>query len=134
MKVFVDTSAFLSILDRGDTHHEQASTIWLELLGQENTMLYCTNYVLLESTALIQRRLGLSIVKSFQANAVPVLTVKWVDQTLHEAGMIAVLAANRRQLSLVDCVSFAAMRELSIEHYFAFDEHFDEQGFTKITE
>ncbi len=43
------------------------------------------------------------------------------------------LAANRRQLSLVDCVSFAAMRELGIEHYFAFDQHFDEQGFTKFT-
>ena len=133
MRVFVDTSAFLSILDRDDTHHEQASAIWLKLLDQENTMLYCTNYVLLESTALIQRRLGLSVLKSFQANAVPVLTVKWVDQTLHEAGMIAVLAANRRQLSLVDCVSFATMRELGIEHYFAFDQHFDEQGFTKIT-
>jgi len=44
-----------------------------------------------------------------------------------------VLAANRRQLSLVDCVSFAAMRESGIEHYFAFDEHFDEQGFTMVT-
>jgi predicted nucleic acid-binding protein len=132
MKVFVDTSAFLSILDRDDRHHEQASAIWLELLGQENTMLYCTNYVLLESTALIQRRLGLSFMKSFQANAVPVLTIKWVDERLHEAGLLVVLAANRRQLSLVDCVSFAAMRELSIEHYFAFDQHFDEQGFTTV--
>ena len=133
MKIFVDTSAFLSILDRDDDNHEQASAIWLELLGQENTVLYCNNYVLLECTALIQRRLGLSFVKSFQANAVPVLTVKWVDETLHEAGMLAVLTANRRELSLVDCVSFATMRELSIEHYFAFDQHFDEQGFTKIT-
>lgn len=132
MKVLVDTSAFLSILDRGDTHHEQASAIWLKLLDQENTILYCTNYVLLESTALIQRRLGLSFVKAFQADAVPVLTVKWVDESLHETGMIAALTANRRQLSLVDCVSFATMRELGIEHYFAFDQHFDEQGFTKI--
>lgn len=133
MKVFVDTSAFLSILDQNDPHHEQANKVWLSLLKQEDTILYCTNYVLLESIALIQNRQGLSYVKTFQANAVPALTVKWVDETLHEKGMLAVLTANRRQLSLVDCVSFATMRELSIAHYFAFDQHFDEQGFTKIT-
>jgi predicted nucleic acid-binding protein len=132
MNVFVDTSAFLSILDRRDPHHEQAGTFWQELLGQKDTMLHCTNYVLLESTALIQNRLGLSFVKTFQANAVPVLTVKLVDELLHQKGILTMLTANRRRLSLVDCVSFAAMRELNIEHYFAFDEHFAEQGFTKV--
>jgi predicted nucleic acid-binding protein len=132
MRAFIDTSAFLSILDRSDPNHEQAGKIWLYLLERDNTTLYCTNYVLLESTALIQNRLGLSFVKMFQANVVPILTVKWVDETLHQKGMLAVLIANRRQLSLVDCVSFATMRELSIEHYFAFDEHFAEQGFTKV--
>ena len=133
MKVFVDTSAFLSILDREDANHEQASATWLKLLGEETTVLYCTNYVLLESTALIQRRLGLAFVKSFETNAKPVLTVRWVDEALHEASILAMLTANRRRLSLVDCISFATMRELGIEHYFAFDQHFDEQGFTRIT-
>lgn len=133
MKVFVDTSAFLSILDRREPHHEQAGQIWRQLLAQEDALLYCTNYVLLESTALIQNRLGMSFVQIFQAKTTPVLTVKWVDETLHQAGILAILTANRRKLSLVDCVSFAAMRELNIQHYFAFDEHFEEQGFTEIT-
>lgn len=133
MKVFVDTSAFLSILDRSDPHHEQADQIWRQLLAQENTALYCTNYVLLESIALIQNRLGMSFVTVFQAKTTPVLTVKWVDETLHQAGVLAIVTANRRQLGLVDCVSFAAMRELNIQHCFAFDAHFYEQGFTKFT-
>ena len=133
MNVFVDTSAFLALLDRAETMHPQAGAIWLHLLAQEDTSLFCTNYVLLESAALIQRRLGMRFVKTFQTDVTPVLHLKWVDEELHRAAVMALLTANRRQLSLVDCVSFAAMRQLSIEHYFGFDEHFVEQGFTAVT-
>ncbi|MDP2857839.1 MAG: VapC toxin family PIN domain ribonuclease, partial [Bacillota bacterium] len=41
----------------------------------------------------------------------------------------ALLTAGRRNLSLVDCVSFDVMRRLGMEKAFAFDAHFAEQGF-----
>jgi predicted nucleic acid-binding protein len=41
----------------------------------------------------------------------------------------ALLTANRRQLSLVDCVSFEMMRRLGIKTAFTYDRHFSEQGF-----
>ena len=43
--------------------------------------------------------------------------------------MAAVLAARRRDLSVVDCVSFEAMRRQHIVSAFAFDPHFGAQGF-----
>ena len=133
MKVFVDTSAFLALLDRSETMHPQAGATWLHLLTQEDASLFCTNYVLLESAALIQRRLGMRVVKTFHTDVTPILHLIWVDEELHRAAVMALLTANRRQLSLVDCVSFATMRQLSIEHYFGFDVHFAEQGFTAVT-
>lgn len=51
-----------------------------------------------------------------------------MDEGLHEKGINAVLSANRRELSLVDCVSFALIHELGIKDAFAFDVHFSEQG------
>jgi predicted nucleic acid-binding protein len=57
-----------------------------------------------------------------------------IDVTLHTAGVSSVLAAGRRGLSLVDCVSFATMRNLGIGDVFAFDEHFAQQGFTCVPE
>jgi len=45
------------------------------------------------------------------------------------AGVAALLTAGRRQLSLVDCVSFLTMRRLNLKMAFAFDRHFTEQGF-----
>jgi uncharacterized protein len=41
----------------------------------------------------------------------------------------ALLVASRRDLSLVDCVSFEAMRRLRIDTVFCFDAYFAQQGF-----
>jgi predicted nucleic acid-binding protein len=53
-----------------------------------------------------------------------------VDLEMHRAGVSALLAASRRNLSLVDCVSFEVMRTLGIKVVFTFDPHFREQGFS----
>lgn len=131
MKVFVDTSAFLALLDEKDYQTATAWAIW-QHLGEAKAELTTTNYVQVETTALLQNRLGLEAVRDFQKFFVPFISGIWVDAALHNIGVSLMLTVNRRKLSLVDCVSFVAMRESGIEHYFAFDEHFDEQGFTAV--
>lgn len=128
MRVFVDTSAFLPLLNRSDEDHEAASLIWARLRS-ERASLSCTNYVLLESFALLQNRLGMEAVKGLQEKIVPLLQVEWIDLSLHQSGIAALLLANLRRLSLVDCTSFIMMRRLGIDTVFAFDQHFAEQGF-----
>ena len=128
MSIFVDTSAFLSYLIRDDRNHPAAARI-MQAVAQEETELVTTNYTMLETTALLQRRLGLAAVKDFQEAIMPLLTIIWVDAALHDLGVTAVLTANRRQLSLVDCISFAVCRQRGIRRVFAFDQHFAERGF-----
>jgi predicted nucleic acid-binding protein len=62
-------------------------------------------------------------------NIAPALTVVWVDESQPNAAWIAVLSANRRGLSLVDCASMETMRRLGMHAIFAFDPHFAELGF-----
>jgi len=128
VKVFVDTSAFLAVLDADDDNHSQAKAVWESLLNSR-TALFTTSYVLVETYALIQHRLGMEAVRVFHEDIEPLLKIEWVDAPLHSLGMSAVLAANRRKLSLVDTISFAVMRRLGIKKAFAFDQHFIEQGF-----
>jgi predicted nucleic acid-binding protein len=128
MSVFVDTSAFFAVLDADDENHDAAKQVWEDLLAQE-AVLICSNYVLVETLALVQRRLGIPAARTFQEDIVPVLKVEWVDETIHQVGIASVLAAARKELSLVDCVSFEIMRRLGIKAAFVFDDHFDEQGF-----
>ena len=58
----------------------------------------------------------------------------WVDEIIHKQGMSALLAANLRNLSLVDCTSFEIMRQIGLDKVFTFDPHFSEQGFKVIPE
>jgi predicted nucleic acid-binding protein len=86
--------------------------------------------VIVETIAVVQHRLGLDAVRAFVRDVLPLIEVTHVDQATHKAALTALLAANRRHLSLVDCASFHAMREAGLQQAFAFDSHFDEMGFT----
>jgi predicted nucleic acid-binding protein len=109
MRIFIDTSAFFAFLDSDDIQHPAAKRVWKELLQEDSTLL-TSNYVLVECFALMQNRLGLRAVRDFQENIMPLIHVEYVDLDMHRAGVGALLAASRRNLSLVDCVSFEVMR------------------------
>jgi uncharacterized protein len=59
----------------------------------------------------------------------PTLEIEWIVVRTHGLAVAALLAAGRRQISLVDWTSFTVMRERSITHAFAFDDDFERQGF-----
>ncbi len=131
MSVFIDTSAFLALLDRDEVNHTAASAIWTRLLADDETLV-ATNYVLVETYALIQHRIGLDAVRTFTADFVPLLDMEWIGGGLPAPAVSALLGASRRDLSLVDCVSFETMRRRRISRAFAFDRHFKTQGFDAI--
>ncbi len=128
MMVFADTSAFYAYLDADDRNHQAMRRAWEASVEGEDSII-TSNYVIVETLALCQHRLGLSSARHFAVEVVPALRVHWVGQELHEAAVTAVLAAGRRGLSLVDGTSFEIMWRYGVRHAFAFDRHFSEQGF-----
>lgn len=129
MILFVDTSAFIAILDADDEFHVPAKVSWTE--GNQADIAWITsNYVVLETFAVIQRRLGMQAVTVFLNDILPVLNIEWLDAVVHHASVTALTTAQRRDLSLVDCTSFEVMRRLGVHSTFTFDHHFAEQGFT----
>lgn len=131
MRVFIDTSAFYALMDRDDANHPQARAAWTSLLEDTNSF-FTSNYVLVETLALLQHRLGMEAVRGFHEDIVSLVHVEFVASEGHRSGIAALLSASRRNLSFVDCVSFEVMRSLGIKTAFAFDAHFKEQGFTVI--
>lgn len=124
----VDTSALYALLDRDDQNHPEAKERW-EMLLEEGEPLCTHTYVGVEITALVQRRLGIEAVRALEA-LMGVIALYPVSLALHQQALAALLSAGRREVSLVDWVSFLWMREQNIRQAFAFDQHFLEQGFT----
>lgn len=133
MSLFVDTSAILAYLDADQPRHEEVVGAW-KLAVEEARTLYTSNYVLVESFALTQRRLGLAAARGLADSLVPLMTTFWVDEELQQAALSALFTAARRGLSLVDCTSFELMRRHGLTDVLALDEDFARQGFEVLPE
>ena len=131
MSVFIDTSALVAGLVEADFNHASAARMWHELRVRREPLL-TTSYVVLEAHALAQNRYGLETVRGLVNGLLPLARIEWVGPRIHQMAVDTLLAANRRNLSLVDCVSFLVMREQRIDRVFTFDRHFAEQGFTVL--
>lgn len=130
MSVFVDTSAFMTFLDDDDPRRNECRTAW-ERGATEAEGFVTTEYVFLETISVAQRRWGLEAVRTLVDEFFPLVHVETVTEDDRSGSVSALLAAGRRRLSLVDCVSFAVMRRLRIRDYLGLDPHFEEQGFTR---
>jgi predicted nucleic acid-binding protein len=130
--LFVDTSALYALLDEDDENHPAAAE-WLSGPGAEpSEILSSHNYVLAETAALVHRRLGPSAVRVLFDAFVPALSVFFVDEVLHGRAVAAYLAALRRGVSYVDCVSFELVRDRGLDRAFAFDRDFVTAGIALV--
>lgn len=126
--IFADTSALYALLDRDDEAHPRARTFF----EAGPHALITHNYVVVETTALVHRRLGPALARDLLEELLPAISVRWVDAEVHRAATSAFLAAVRRRTSFVDWVSFELMRRDGIEAAFTFDRDFAVQGFRVV--
>lgn len=131
MSIFVDTSVFLAVLAEDDNNNKIAAET-LATLAENGEHLITTNYILVESYALLQRRMGMQAIQDFQNKILPSLTLVWIGPEEHQRSMEFFLSKNRRNLSFVDCSSFDTIQRLIIDKVFTFDGHFAEQGFEVV--
>lgn len=128
--IFVDTSALYALADTADPNHETALEL-LDSILKRREVLVTHNYVLVESIALVQHRLGVAAAlrlaesRGFQ--------VEWVDAARHGEATSALGVRRQRRVSFVDLVSFAVMRARGIEMAFAFDADFVAEGFKIVS-
>lgn len=126
--IYMDTSGLLAVLDGGDECHSKAAAVWVELLATAAPMVM-TEYVQLECWSLIQRRLGLAAAGDFYRDVLPLCEVRPVGERGFDVVARQVMLMNRRDVSLVDVSSFDCMRREGLRLAFAFDQHFEQQGF-----
>ena len=68
----VDTGAFLAVLDAHHARHTRASRVWSDLVGSEEHLL-TTSYVLVETFALMQARVGRPATRLLNDDLLPIV-------------------------------------------------------------
>lgn len=131
-RVFLDSSAYLALLDRDDQHHDEAADI-LRALAREQTLQFTTNVILIEAHALILSRLGIPQGQDFlgdlERSATTVVRVRAADEV--RARQI-IYRYDDKDFSMTDALSFTVMERLQITRTFTFDRHFAQYGFTVL--
>lgn len=134
-KIFVDTSAWIALLNAEDDLHEAAVKIYQET-AQAITKI-TSNMVISETYTLLLRRVGhkeaTDFLKSINAmQEAGILDIVWSNKDLEQLAFRFLQKYNDHDLSFVDAVSFAMMKELQLTHAFAFDKHFIITGFSVL--
>lgn len=133
-ELFVDTSAWYPLVDRGHADHERLAAA-LRARIEAGVTVVSTNLVLAESHALIMRRIGREVAHSFltSARAAPNQVV-YSSRELEERAEEGWLRRfDDQDVSLTDAVSFAVMTERGIGEALTLDRHFEIAGFARAT-
>ncbi len=135
-KVFVDTSAWIAILDNKDVNHSEAVTI-LKVLLRSNDQLYISNHIISETYTWLRKKTGieasLKFVQAIKEQAANnKLIVIYSDYTIEEEAYYILLKYKDQDFSYADAVSFAIMKSKKIKKSFTYDKHFLTAGFLKI--
>ena len=124
--IFLDTSGVFALADRDDAMHEDALRA-LQAAQHAGEAIVTHSYILVESAALLQRRLGLKTALAFLEEAHQ-FHIVWVTGELHAEGVRHLREKGKSKLSLVDAISFVLARAEGITDYIGFDQHFEDAG------
>jgi uncharacterized protein len=134
-EILVDTGAWVALAITRDAYHNQAVSIF-EAVLRDGRPIITTNHVIAETYTLILRTGGHARAIAFLRSLRTSQRVRTIhaDAALEENAAAILEQYSDQQFSYVDAVSFALMRQRTIEQAFAFDRHFLTAGFTLVTE
>jgi predicted nucleic acid-binding protein len=123
--VLWDSSAILALLDAQDADHQRAVTV-RDQLASEKRPSFITNYIEVETHALLVRRLGRAIAREWLfSRALPVVRV---DPPEEERAKEILSRYADKNWTLCDAMSFALLDVRGIKRAFTFDPHFRQYG------
>jgi len=128
--VVIDTAAFFALVSSEDEFHDLAAMAYRDMVDEERRLL-TTSYVLVETQALIHRRLGFDVLKTLVESIAGIVDVVWVSASAHDQAWPSFEDRRGVGLSLVDWTVALAARQ-SGASVFSFDSGFSEEGLELI--
>lgn len=131
--LFVDTSAFIALIDKDDQYHGTAKEFY-KLKLKPPFKLTTTNFVICETINFLRARLPLKYAVEFREDILSskIISTIHITPKIEDTAFDLMKAHKDKTYSFTDCTSFVVMKELGISTSFTFDEHFKQIGFTVV--
>ncbi len=130
--VFVDTAAWLALINDKDGLHEQAKQVYVGLL-RRNIALVTTEFVFLEvadglSNPLLRQK-AVAFLNRLREDLLEIIPA---SSELLDKGWSLYGRRPDKGWGLTDCTSFVVMDEQGIVEAFTSDQHFTQAGFQRL--
>jgi uncharacterized protein len=131
--VFVDTSAWLALINKTDILHSKAKKLRDQLLKNRSELIV-TDYILVETANALSRipfrKAAIQLISSLQSSGN--VQIIEIDKKLFQEAWSLYSERIDKEWSLTDCASFVVMKTMGIADAFTSDHHFEQAGFNVL--
>jgi uncharacterized protein len=133
MRVFIDTSYLIAILEPTDDRHEKAKAVSMSL---GNSQQITSEMVLTEflnafcTKGKFFRQMALNVLDDLRSD--PNVEIVPQSSELFEQACQYYRQRPDKQYSLTDCASMVIMKEKSLDQVITHDRHFQQEGFIAL--
>jgi predicted nucleic acid-binding protein len=131
--IFVDTAAWIALVDKRDSLHNQAWKVF-DNLKEQHIQLVTTQFVVIEVADGLSspplRESAISFLDQLRLN--PLMEFVEVSPELYAEGWKLYKQRPDKEWGLTDCTSFVTMTRFEIAEAFTSDHHFEQAGFQKL--
>ena len=129
--IFVDTSAWLALVNKSDVFHRRAKEVRDELVKNKAKFLL-TNLIIVEIANCLSRlpfrSAAIQLIESIEASKE--IQVVEIDREIYDEAWKLYCGHEDKEWGLTDCASFVVMGRYGIKEAFCTDHHFEQAGFT----
>src|SRR4030042_1504729 len=131
--IFVDTSAWIALVDKDDSHHKEAASSYPSLLKNHRNLI-TSNLVIAETYIIILNELGHKPAIDFleKLKVSPRILKVYSNEDIETEGELILARYGDQDFSYTDAVSFVVMKRQKIKKAFSFDKHFLIAGFVNL--
>ena len=129
--VFVDTSAWLALVNRSDSFHFKAKDTRDNLL-KDKAKCFVTDFVIVEIANCLSRvpfrSSAIKLISSIKTSGD--IELVRIEQEIFDEAWNLYCSHQDKEWSFTDCTSIVVMNRSGISEAFSTDHHFEQAGFT----
>jgi len=132
-KVFIDTAAWLALINKDDRFHQKAKDVRDRLVAEKHSFLTTSQVIIEVANSLSRPRFREAAAKLIESiNQSPDIRIIYITKRLYDKAWDMYKSRSDKEWSLTDCMSFIVMEEEGVEEAFTTDQHFEQAGFVKL--